>query len=145
MGEAKYRMKYYKIAWGYPRGATDVGRQLGVFGVSGDRLEIRLDGNREPVILKDDEVVSIRCEGVALLRNQVIIVDHTAYNTIGNVIFLPLELPTQQLLQQIQIHGFKPAAKPVLEWNPAWGTPEANDAQQGGPADPPQGVGSPDP
>ena len=138
-------MNYYKISWGYPRGAAEVGRQLGVLGISRDRLEIRLEGNREPVILKDDEVVSIRSEGVALLRNQVIIVDHTAYNTIGNVIFLPLELSIQQLLQQIHILGFKPAAKPVLEWNPAWETPEANDAQQGGPAYPPQGVGSADP
>ena len=138
-------MNYYKISWGYPSGAAEVGRQLGVLGISSDRLEIRLDGNREPVILKDDEVVSIRSEGVALLRNQVIIVDHTAYNTIGNVNFLPLELSIQQLLQQIHILGFNPAVKPVLAWNPAWGTPEANDAQQGGPAYPPQGVGSADP
>ena len=138
-------MNYYKISWGYPRGAAEVGRQLGVLGISSDRLEIRLDGNREPVILKDDAVVSISSEGVALLHNQVIIVDHTAYNTIGNIIFLPLEISTHQLLQQIHILGFKPAAKPGLEWNPAWGIPEANDAQQRGPAYPPQGVGSADP
>lgn len=120
-------MNYYKIAWGCPGGAAEVGRQLGVLGISRDRLEIRLEGNCEPVILKDDEVVSIRSDAVALLRNPVIMVDHTAYNTIGNVIFLPLELSVQQLLQQIHIHGFRPSAKPGLEWNPSWGAPEANE------------------
>lgn len=120
-------MDYYNIAWGYPSGAAEVGRRHGALGIGSDRLEIRLDGDSEPVILKDDEVVSIRSEGVALLRNQAIVVDHTAYNTIGNVIFLPLELSIQQLLRQIHNHGFKPSAKPGLEWNPAWGTPEATE------------------
>ena len=138
-------MNYYKIAWGYPSGAAEVGHQHGVLGISSDRFEIRLDGNREPVILKDDEVVSIRSEGVALLRNQVIIVDHTAYNTIGNVIFRPLEGSIQQLLEQIYTHGFRPSAKPGVEWNPAWGTPETNEAQQGGAGYSAQGALSPDP
>ena len=138
-------MSYFNISWGYPSGAAEVGRQHGVLGISRDRLEIRLDGSSEPIILKDDQVVSIRTEGLALLRNQLIIIEHTAYNTIGTVAFHPLDGSIQQLLQQIQANGFRPSAKPGVEWNPAWGTPEANEAQQGGPGYPPQGVGSPDP
>lgn len=120
-------MNYFNISWGYPSGAAEVGRQHGVLGISKDRLEIRLDGRSEPIILKDDQVVSIRTEGLALLRTQLIIVEHTAYNTIGTVAFRPLDGTIQELLQQIHANGFKPSAKPGVEWNPAWGIPEANE------------------
>ena len=127
MGEDESIMIYFNISWGYPSGAAEVGRLLGVLGIGRDRLEIRLDGSREPIILKDDQVVSIRAEGFALLRNQLIIVEHTAYNTIGTVAFHPLDGSIQQLLQQIHAIGFMPSAKPGVEWNPAWGIPEANE------------------
>ena len=120
-------MSGFKIAWGYSSGAAEVCHQHGVLGISRDRLVIRLDGSSEPIILKDDQVVSIRVEGIALLGNQVIIVDHTAYNTIGTVAFHPLDGSIHQLLQQIHAVGFRPSAKPGVEWNPAWGIPEANE------------------
>ena len=127
MGEDESIMNYFKILWGYPSGAAEVGRLLGVLGISRDRLEIRLDGGNEPIILKDDQVVSIRTEGLALLRNQLIVIEHTAYNTIGTVAFHLLDGSIQQLLQQIHANGFRPSAQPGVEWNPAWGVPEEND------------------
>ena len=120
-------MSSFNILWGYSSGAAEVGRQHGVLGIGRDRLVIRLDGSSEPIILKDDQVVSIRTEGLALLRNQLIIVEHTAYDVIGTVAFHPLEGSIQQLLQQIHANGFRPSAKPGVEWNPAWGIPEANE------------------
>ena len=126
-GEGESRMSYIRISWGYPSGAAEAGHRHGVLGIGRDRLVIRLEGGSEPILLRDDQVVSIRSEGHALLRDQVILVEHTAYNTIGNVAFRPLDGSIQQLLQEIHAHGFRPSAKPGLEWNPAWGTPEVKE------------------
>jgi hypothetical protein len=91
--------------------------------VKPDRLIIRWDGDKEPLILANTEVVSIKGDGLPLLKKRAIVVDHIAFDKAGTVLFYPVEETTDFLLLRISCAGFKPKAAPVPEWDPARGPP----------------------
>lgn len=87
-----------------------------------------------PVVLTPDEVVEIRIEG-GRFTSAAVIVEHVAFNKLGNVILTPRDGTCEQLLAGIARAGFRPNAKPGVPWEPGQPFPpeeiEAGEAQQG--------------
>ena len=123
-------MSYFNIFWGYPGAGEEGGAMPGVLGVTPNSLVFRIKGDREPLVLTDTEVVSVKAEGSLLLRSPVIRVEHIAFNKAGSVVFHPVEESIDQLLLRISCIGFKPKARPAEEWDPGWGPPPAKEGEQ---------------
>lgn len=123
-------MSYFNIFWGYPGAGEEGVTMPGMLGVTPNSLVFRIRGDREPLVLTDAEVVNIRAEGSLFLRNQVIEVEHIAFNKAGSVVFHPVEESIDQLLLRISCIGFKPKAQPAEEWDPRRGPPPAKEGEQ---------------
>ena len=76
------------------------------------------EAGREPITLTADEVVSIEIEGWIPLITKSIVVRHVAFNKIGDVVLVPLQMSCRTVLDGILMAGFIPKAEPAVEWIP---------------------------
>ena len=68
-------------------------------------------------MLTPDEVVELRIEGGRIM-SAALIVEHVAFNKIGNVILVPEDGTCDALLSEINRSGFCPNAEPAIPWLP---------------------------
>ena len=73
---------------------------------------------REPITLTPEEVVSIEIKGWIPLITKSIVVRHVAFNKIGDVVLVPLQMSCRTVLDGIRTGGFIPKAEPAVEWIP---------------------------
>ena len=124
-----------RVIFGYPSCGEGGMRRYATLSADAAALTIRVERD-EPVVLTPDEVVEIRVEG-GRFRTAALIVEHVAFNKIGNVILIPGDGTCEQLQDGIARAGFRPSAKPGVPWEPGQPFPyeEIGDgeAQQGVP------------
>ena len=93
------------------------------------------------IVLLPDEVVAFDIDG-----SRVIIVDHVAFDKVGNVSFAPIDLQNagysglscRDLLDAILGTGFHPSSKPGVPWIPGQPFPsECDDNEDAQPSDAP--------
>lgn len=81
-----------------------------------ESLVIRVEKD-DPIVLTPDEVVEIYIEGGRIM-SAALIVEHIAFNKVGNVILIPENGTCKTLLQEIEMSGFRPKAPPAIPWEP---------------------------
>ena len=123
-----------RVIFGYPSHGEGGMNRYALLSVDAGALTIRVEQD-EPVVLPPDEVVEIRVEG-GRFTSAALIVEHVAFNKIGNVVLTPGDRTCAQLLAEIARAGFQPSAKPGVPWEPGQPFPheeiEDGEAQQGG-------------
>ena len=123
-----------RVIFGYPSHGEGGMNRYALLSVDAGALTIRVEQD-EPVVLSPDEVVEIRVEG-GRFTSAALIVEHVAFNKIGNVVLTPGDRTCAQLLAEIAKAGFRPSAKPGVPWEPGQPFPyeeiENGEAQQGG-------------
>ena len=120
----------YEIHLGYPGGdGQGGGSQHALLKVTRDQLVLNPDG-RDAVVLRPEEVVEFRLDGKIPHITQAIVLDHVAFDKIGNVVFFPLGETCKQFLSEIRLIGFTPTAMPAIPWEPGMPPPWGNDDEQ---------------
>ena len=105
-----------RVIFGYPSCGEGCTNRHALLSVDAVALTIRV-GQDEPIVLTSDEVVEIRVEGGRFM-SAALMVEHVAFNKIGNVVLIPEDGTCEQLLAEIARAGFRPNAKPGVPWEP---------------------------
>ena len=109
-------MNYRQVIFGYRDHGENPRDRHAWLSVTAESLVIRVE-NDEPIVLTPDEVVEIYIEGGRFM-SAALIVEHVAFNKIGNVILIPEDGTCELLLQEIKMTGFCPKAPPAVPWEP---------------------------
>ncbi len=117
-------MKSCQIRWGYPDETQGQGghRSVGAINITPEALTIKRTSSAAPIRLSSDQVVSIQAYHSFMNRN-VINIEHTAFETVGDVRFTPVGMTASQFILAVKTAGFKATGSMPMPWNPSLGPP----------------------
>lgn len=103
---------------GHPNAAEGYHPRCALLSVTTEVLVLAIEKDA-PIVFTPDEVVGFRIDrGGWIWSAVVLIVDHVAFDRIGNVSLTPEDGTCEQLLAEIKRTGFCPKAQPGVPWEP---------------------------
>ncbi len=95
---------------------------MGAINITPDALIIKRTSDAAPIRLSSDQVVSIQ-EHHSFINRNVIVIEHTAFDTVGDVRFTPVGMTASQFILAVEKERFKATGSMPMPWNPSLGPP----------------------